>query len=78
MEADLAVRTPVQNAFEETRLDPAHGGTAFWELLPRLLGAIFNRFCSPNAIEVLRKQYLLRNISSGRLQVATVFLLAEN
>ena len=38
MKADLAVRAPVKNVFEETRLDPAHGGSAFWRLLPRVLG----------------------------------------
>ena len=61
MKADLAVRTPVKNVCEETRLDPAHGGSAFWHLLPRVLGLAFNRCCFKNAIDVLRK----RNFCSG-------------
>ena len=78
MKTDLAVRTPVKNAFEATRLDPVHGGSAFWELLPRLLGVAFNRFCFRNAIDVVRNRYLLRNISAGRLQGAAVFLFSVN
>ena len=74
MKADLVVKTPCKNVFEETRLDPAHGESAFWNLLPRVLGLTFNRFCFKNAIDVLRKRYLLRNISAGRLQVAAVFI----
>ena len=74
MKADLAVRTPVENAFEETRLDPAHGGSAFWDLFSRLFGVAFDVFCFRSGAEVLRKQYLPENISAGRLQVAAVFL----
>ena len=77
MKGDLVVKTPAKNAFEETRLDPAHGGSAFWHLLPRVLGFVFNRFCFKNTIGVQRKLYLLRNISAGRLQVAAVFPFSE-
>jgi hypothetical protein len=74
MKAELAGRTPVKNICEETRLDPAQGGSTFWDLVPRVLGLTFNSFCFKNAIGVLIKQYLLRNISAGRLQVAAAFL----
>ena len=73
MKADLVVRPPVKNVFEETRLNPAHGGSAFWNLLPRVLGLTFNSFCFKTAIDVLRKLYLLRNISAGRLQKIKMF-----
>ena len=76
-EADLIVKTPCKNVFEETRLDPAHGGSAFWHLLPRVLGPTFNSFLK-NVAGVLRKLYLLRNISAGRLQVAVVLLFSQN
>ena len=68
MKADLAGRGPVKNVFEETRLDPAHGGSAFWNLLPQVLGIIFGfmlaviwlrfRFCSaPNFVLIFGRPF---------------------
>ena len=69
-EADLIVKAPCKSVFEETGLDPAHGGSAFWHSLPRVLGLAFHSFCFKGVIDVPRKRCLLRNIAAGRLQVA--------
>jgi hypothetical protein len=68
MRADLFVSPPVKNVFEETRLDRAHGGSAFWNLLPRVFGFAPNSTWFKNAIGVGRKRHLLWNISEGPLQ----------
>ena len=40
----IFLKAPCKNVFEETRLDPAHGGPALWHLLPRVLGFTLQEF----------------------------------